>query len=45
MTKVDQVLEHALASHLIPLSEDEIEEIAGMRKGESDSNFKDLLHH
>ena len=45
MTKVDQVLEHALASPLIPLREDQIEGISVMRKGEGDSNFKDQLHH
>jgi len=45
MTKVDQVLEHALASPLVPLREDQIEGVAVMRKGESDSNFKDQLHH
>ncbi len=45
MTNVDQVLEHALASPLIPLSEDEIEGIAALGNGGSDSNFKDQLHH
>ena len=45
MTKVDQVLEHALASPLIPLRDDQIEGISVMRKGEGDSNFKDQLHH
>ena len=45
MTKVDQVLEHALASPLVSLREDQIEGVAVMRKGESDSNFKDQLHH
>lgn len=45
MTKVDQVLENALASPLIPLNEDEIEGITSLGKGESDSNFKDQLHH
>lgn len=45
MTNVDQVLEHALASALIPLAEDEIEGITSLGKGESDSNFKDQLHH
>jgi ATP-dependent Lon protease len=45
MTKVDQVLEHALSSPLVSLREDQIEGVAVMRKGESDSNFKDQLHH
>ena len=45
MTKVDEVLEHALASPLVSLREDQIEGVAVMRKGESDSNFKDQLHH
>ncbi len=45
MTKVDQVLENALASPLIPLNDDEIEGIAALSKSESDSNFKDHLHH
>ena len=45
MTKVDQVLEHALASPLVSLREDQIEGVAVMKKGESDSNFKDQLHH
>ena len=45
MTKVDQVLEHALASPLIPLRDDEIEGIAAMNKSEGDSNFKDHFHH
>lgn len=45
MTKVDQVLEHALASPLIPLRDDEIEGIAAMNKSESDSNYKDHFRH
>lgn len=45
MTNVDQVLEHALASALVPLAEDEIEGITSLGKGESDSNFEDHLHH
>lgn len=45
MTSVDQVLEHALASPLIPLADDEIEGITAISKSESDSNFKDQLHH
>jgi ATP-dependent Lon protease len=45
MTNVDQVLEHALASPLIPLSDEEIERIAALGNGGSDSNFKDHLHH
>ena len=45
MTKVDQVLEHALATPIIPLNEDEIEGIAAMRNDEGDSNFKDHLRH
>lgn len=45
MTNVDQVLEHALATALIPLSEDEIEGITAIGTTESDSNFKDHLHH
>ncbi|MBT6035078.1 MAG: endopeptidase La, partial [Kordiimonadaceae bacterium] len=45
MTKVDQVLENALASPLIPLQEDEIEGVAALSKSESDSNFEDHLRH
>ncbi|HPF46504.1 MAG TPA: magnesium chelatase domain-containing protein, partial [Emcibacteraceae bacterium] len=45
MTKVDEVLENALASPLIPLSEDEIEGITALGKGESDSNYSDHMHH
>ncbi|MBT5073010.1 MAG: endopeptidase La [Kordiimonadaceae bacterium] len=45
MTKVDQVLENALASPIIPLNEDEIEGITSHNNGESDSNYKDHLHH
>lgn len=45
MTSVDQVLEHALASPLIALAENEIEGITAINKGESDSNFNDQLHH
>ncbi len=45
MTKVDQVLENALAAPLIPLAEDEIEGIAAISRSESDSNYKDHFHH
>jgi len=45
MTLVDQVLENALASPIIPLNEDEIEGITSLGKGESDSNYKNHLHH
>lgn len=45
MTTVDQVLEHALASPLEPLAEDEIEGIISIGQDESDSNFKDHMHH
>ncbi|MCP5382662.1 MAG: endopeptidase La [Kordiimonadaceae bacterium] len=45
MTKVDEVLENALASPLIPLNEDEIEGITALGKGESDSNYSDHMHH
>ena len=45
MTTVDQVLENALASPIIPLNEDEIEGITSLGNKESDSNYKDHLHH
>jgi ATP-dependent Lon protease len=45
MTNVDEVLENALASPLIPLQEDEIEGVAALSKSESDSNFDDHLRH
>ncbi|MBL4601846.1 MAG: endopeptidase La [Emcibacteraceae bacterium] len=45
MTNVDQVLENALASPIIPLNEDEIEGITSLGNKESDSNYKDHLHH
>ena len=45
VTTVDQVIEHALAGPLVPLSEDEIEGIASLNQDGSDSNFKDQIHH
>ena len=42
---VDEVLEHALASPLVPLKEDEIEGIAALSQNGGDSNFKDHIHH
>lgn len=45
MTNVDEVLENALASQLIPLQESDIEGVAELSKSESDSNFKDHLRH
>ncbi len=45
MTNVDQVLENALVSPLIPLEEDQIEGVVAISKSDSDSNFVDQLHH
>jgi ATP-dependent Lon protease len=42
---VDEVLEHALASPLVPLKEDEIEGIAALSQNGGDSNFKNHIHH
>ena len=41
---VDEVLEHALASPLVPLKEDEIEGIAALSQNGGDSNFKNHIH-
>ncbi|MDG1995420.1 MAG: endopeptidase La, partial [Emcibacteraceae bacterium] len=45
VTTVDQVIEHALAGPLVPISEDEIEGITSIGQDGSDSNFKDHIHH
>lgn len=45
VTKVDEVLAHALAKELIPLSPENVEEVASLSKDKSDSNLEGQLRH